>query len=112
MLLVIIESPYAATITSTVEENMRYAQACMLDSLKRGEAPYASHLLYTQILDDLKAEQRKQGIEAGLAWGFRGDLRAVYTDLGVSDGMKQGIESANSIKQAVVFRSIGRVSVW
>ena len=50
MKLVIIESPYAGDI----EKNVAYARDCVRDSLMRGEAPYASHLLYTQpnILDD------------------------------------------------------------
>jgi len=44
MTRVIIESPYAGDI----EVNLKYAKLCILDSLKRGEAPLASHLLYTQ----------------------------------------------------------------
>lgn len=46
---VILESPFAGH----VESNIEYARACIRDSLLRGEAPLASHLLYTQpgILD-------------------------------------------------------------
>jgi hypothetical protein len=49
---VIIESPFAGD----VKKNIEYARKCMRDSLLRGEAPLASHLLYTQdgILDDTK----------------------------------------------------------
>ena len=53
---VIIESPYAENI----ERNIKYARACLKDSLNRNEAPLASHLLYTQdgVLDDgIKAER-------------------------------------------------------
>ena len=61
---VILESPYAGN----VELNERYARACMADCLRRGEAPYASHLLYTQpgVLDDLVPEQREIGIRVAL----------------------------------------------
>jgi len=39
---VIIESPYAGNI----EQNIKYRlRACLKDSLTRGEAPLASHLL-------------------------------------------------------------------
>ena len=64
---VIIESPYAGD----VERNLRYARAAMKDCLHRGEAPYASHLLYTQegVLDDDVPGERKLGISAGLSWG-------------------------------------------
>ena len=48
--LVLLESPYAGDI----EANLSYARACMRDCFERGEAPFASHLLYTQmgVLDD------------------------------------------------------------
>ena len=42
MVLVLLESPYAGY----VERNLAYARACMRDCLLRGEAPFASHLLY------------------------------------------------------------------
>lgn len=113
MKLVVIESPYAAdpdadeyTKTKQVIENVDYARRCMLDSLMRGEAPYASHLLFTQpgILDDGNPTERKLGIAAGLAWGDKADLTAVYMDKGVTSGMKQGIERANKAGRNVVYR--------
>ena len=63
---VILESPYAGD----VEENVAYARAAVRDSLLRGESPIASHLLYTQpgILMDDVPDERRLGIEAGLAW--------------------------------------------
>jgi len=88
--IVIIESPYAGN----VELNVRYARAAMRDSLMKGEAPFASHLLYTQegVLDDTIPEQRTRGIEAGLEFTRVADRVAVYCDLGVSEGMKLGID--------------------
>lgn len=68
MRLVIIESPYAGPTPEAVAANVAYARACLLDSLLRGEAPIASHLLYTQVLDDTVPVQRALGIAAGLAW--------------------------------------------
>ena len=92
MKLVVIESPYAGDVRT----NLRYLRACMADCLARGEAPYASHGLYTQpgVLDDNIQEQRELGIEAGMAWRKVAELTAVYTDLGVSIGMKFGTEDA------------------
>lgn len=86
---VVIESPYAGEVAL----NVAYAKRCFLDSLRRGEAPYASHLLFTQegLLDDLVAEERALGIAAGLAWGAAGELVAVYVDRGISSGMRQGV---------------------
>lgn len=90
MRLVILESPYAGD----VERNVAYARACMADSLSRGEAPLASHLLYTQpgVLDDGKPDERALGIAAGLAWRRGADLAAFYTDLGWSRGMLAAAE--------------------
>jgi hypothetical protein len=56
------------------------------DSLLRGEAPIASHLLYTQpgVLNDQVADERRLGIEAGLAWLRAAKATVVYQDLGIS----------------------------
>lgn len=82
---IIIESPYAGD----VETNVAYARACMRDSLERGEAPIASHLLYTQegILNDDVPNEREQGIAAGLEWRAAAEAAVFYIDLGWSKGM-------------------------
>jgi len=92
MKLVILESPYAGDI----ERNVEYARQCVRDSLSRGEAPIASHLLYTQpgILNDDIPEERIWGIDAGLAWKKVADLHVVYIDYGITKGMQYGIDFA------------------
>jgi len=66
MILVILETPYAGDVAG----NLAYLRACMRDCLQRGEAPFASHALYTQagVLRDDVAAEREQGIHAGFAW--------------------------------------------
>lgn len=105
MKLVIIESPYAGEI----ETNVAYARRCLRDSLRRGEAPLASHLLYTQdgVLDDLIAEERRLGMQAGFTWGAHAELVAVYTDRGISGGMWKGIEVAKARGTPIEYRKIG-----
>ena len=102
MRLVIIESPYAGDI----ETNTRYAQLCVRHSLSLGEAPIASHLLYTQpnILDDTVQADREWGIDAGLAWRKVADASIVYTDLGITNGMRYGIEAAENAGVVVEYR--------
>jgi hypothetical protein len=90
MRLVIIESPFAGDIA----RNIAYASACMRHCLSLGEAPFASHLLYTQALNDQIVRERAKGIAAGLAWARRADATIVYDDFGISDGMRLGIEDA------------------
>jgi hypothetical protein len=86
MIRVILESPYAGDI----ERNVKYARMAVRDSLSRGEAPIASHLLYTQegILKDEIPEERQWGIDAGLAWKEVAVKHVFYVDYGYSRGME------------------------
>lgn len=105
--LVIIESPYAADTPAGVEANLAYARAAVADSLARGEAPFASHLLYPLVLEDTDPQQRAQGIAAGLDVAARADLTAVYTDRGITPGMHQGIRHAERHGRPTQKRTIG-----
>jgi hypothetical protein len=107
MKLVVIESPLSPANGRTFEQNINYARLCCLDSIeRRNEAPMASHLLYTQLLDDTNKEHRTLGISAGFAWGNKCDLVAVYTDFGISSGMALGVDTANSRGTAVEYRTL------
>ncbi|RRY11423.1 DUF7768 domain-containing protein [Brucella anthropi] len=100
--LVIIESPYGGDVV----RNEAYARACLLDSLRKGEAPIASHLLHTQVLDDMRPDERDLGIEAGLAWYRVAEKCVVYGDRGISGGMIKGIKRAKRFGVLVEFRNI------
>ena len=65
-ILVLVESPFAGDNDWVIALNIKYARACLRDSLRRGECPFASHLLYTQtgVLRDKVPEERKLGIKA------------------------------------------------
>lgn len=105
---VIIESPYRGSTPEESERNLRYLRAAMRECLLQGEAPYASHALYTQpgVLDDNKPEERQLGIFAGLEWGDAAEKTIVYQDLGNSDGMIVGIKKAEEVKRPVISRSL------
>jgi hypothetical protein len=81
--LIAIESPCAGDFV----RNRRYALWAVYDAYKRGDAAYASHLFYTQVLDDTVPDERAFGIAAGLAWAARADMRVFYIDLEWSSGM-------------------------
>lgn len=108
MKLVILESPYAGDIARNIE----YARRCMRDCIDRGEAPIASHLLYTQqgILDDKVETERILGIHMGLLWAQKADYAIFYTDLGMSTGMKQAVERYDQTGLLYEFRRIGGAS--
>ncbi len=111
---VILESPYAGKSRWRVIAffqriaNRRYARQCVRDSLMRGEAPIASHLLYTQpgILWDDDPVEREWGIEAGLSWADVADGSVVYVDRGISRGMQFGIDRARYAGLNVDMRSL------
>ena len=90
------EFPHNSKTYAKRQIAIKYARAAMRDCLLRGEAPYASHLLYTQdgVLDDDTPDERGLGIEAGLCWGAAASKTVVYIDLGISDGMAEGIQRA------------------
>jgi len=106
MTRVILESPYRGGDSEKITENKVYACLCLSDSLDRGESPMSSHLLYTQVLDDTDPEQRAIGIEAGQAWYEVAEYCVVYTDLEISDGMKEGIKFAESKGLTIRYRKL------
>ena len=105
---VVIESPFAGT-DNEVRRNIKYARACVTDSLRRGEAPYASHLFFPQpgILDDKSSDDRMRGINAGLEITKDFDLTAVYCDFGITKGMAYGIGRAKIVGRTIEERSLG-----
>jgi len=103
MMRVIIESPYAGD----VDRNKEYLRRCVMDSLDRGEAPFASHGFYTQYLDDNDKDQRQKGIVCGYEWMAAVKMVVIYSDYGVSDGMEKAIECANQSGKWIEFRHIG-----
>lgn len=94
MAIVVIESPYAGSVA----RNIKYAREALKDSLNRGEAPFASHLLYTQdgVLNDDNPDDRAAGIYAGLQYHSVADKIVFYLDYGMSDGMVKAWENAIS----------------
>ena len=103
---VIIESPYRGENYDRTELNVKYARACGSDCFNRNEAPFASHLLYTQMLDDTIPRERDLGIKAGLLYGRITELTAVYYDMGISEGMVYGINAAREAMRAIELRAL------
>lgn len=101
---VCLESPFAGNVT----ENITYAKAAVRDCLGRGEAPIASHLLFTQdgILRDETPAERELGINAGLAWQIVSHAVVVYYDHGISPGMELAIDRAKFYNIPVEYRTL------
>ena len=104
---VVLESPYAGKTKAEVEDNVAYARKCLLDCLRRGEAPLAGHLLYTQVLEE--AKERRLGLTAHLTWIECADSLVVYTDRGITAGMQEAIILAQEHKALIEFRKLKEV---
>jgi len=102
--LTIIESPFAGAVAA----NIAYARHCVRHSILLGEVPFASHIFYTQhrFRDDRDPAQRELGIALGHIFYSYASQCAVYDDLGISPGMRAGIDMARSLNLPVIFRRI------
>jgi hypothetical protein len=117
MLKIVIESPFRPsdddvrryadryTRSELLRQNLVYARLALLDALGRGEAPLASHLLYTQVWAETD-ELRAAGIKAGIEWAHRTDRVVLYTDLGVSRGMQLAADNAQLIRVTLERRTL------
>ena len=94
--------------------NEDYAKRALKDSLDRGEIPFASHLLYPQVLDDDLPKEREVGLKCEEEWidavlsyakqdlGQIEVIFAVYYDHGVSEGMRRTISYAFHHENAAI----------
>lgn len=114
---VVVESPYAGKHGAScrcddcqidLAANLKYARGALRDCLQRREAPFASHLLYTQdgVLDDHIPKDRNLGIGAGFIYRKGSNLSAFYVDRGISTGMGFGLEDVQTIAQSFELRSM------
>ena len=105
MVRVIIESPYAGNY----DLNEAYAELCMHDCLvNHNETPYASHLLYTRrfVLRDDVPSDRKLGIKAGFYWRDVAQKSVFYQDLGMTEGMEEGVGDCIMKRKPYEIRSL------
>ena len=93
-------------LSGEVEENVRYAIACVRHSIRLCEEPFAAHLHYPQCLDDEIPRERSRGMACGFSWMEVSELVAVYIDRGFSDGMLSDIEAASRLGKRVEFRKL------
>lgn len=103
--MVVLESPLAGDF----ETNRRYALWCAYDCYLRGEAVYASHLIYTQFLNDMAPHERTYGIVSGFKWAKHANYAVFYTDLGMSPGMEKAQNKWLADRKPVVFRTLNKV---
>ncbi len=95
---VCIEAP----LSGDLEQSIAYARAAMHYCLYLNVAPFVSHLLYTQVLDDEDPDQRELGIDAGIALGDACENRWFFVDFGLSIGMRIALRRAHDRGQGTI----------
>lgn len=91
--MIFICSPYHGD----TETNTEYAIKASLFALNQEYTPITPHLYLTRIFNDNDLIQRNQGIQAGLRLMHSCTSVWIFTDNGISEGMKKEIEYAESI---------------
>jgi len=116
-MLTIIESPFKPsdddvehyagqyTYAELMRHNIQYARMLLADALERGDAPFASHLLYTQVWSE-SVELRSAGIAAGLEWSHAAEQIVFGVDLGISSGMRAARDNASLINVTTIDRCL------
>ena len=102
-MIVIVESPYAGD----TDRNHAYCVRACADCFRRGETPFASHLIYPHVLDELNPEERERGIAAGYEFWPIAEKIVFYTDLGMSSGMQRAMNRAQELGLKIEGRTIG-----
>ena len=100
MKLVFICSPYRGDVEDNLEKAKRYCYFAHT----QGTAPIAPHLHNPQFLDDTLAEERKAGLEIGLAFLRRVDELWCFGDR-LTDGMKIELQAAKKMKLSIQYFS-------
>lgn len=109
MLPVILESPFDGPNPAIIGRNKGYARMAARDSIcNHLEAPFISHLLYTQewLLDDKIISERLTGMIAAREWYRFAKRIVVYEDFGISLGMEEGIRLGRELGLPIFRRTI------
>lgn len=94
-MIAFISSAYRGPNVFVEQENARIAQAMCLLAMTDGYTPFASHLIYTQFLDDHNPEHRERGIQCGREMLLRSSVMYVYgPHTGTSEGVKGDLQTA------------------
>ena len=94
----IVESPYAARehngVFYTVEDNKAYLQKAIRHAIATGYAPFASHQMYTDALNDSIPAERALGISMLESFLELAAEVRFYEDRGFSSGMEYAMRLA------------------
>jgi hypothetical protein len=103
MRCIILESPFRGKDFNQALLYREYADACIRDSIERGESPYASHRIIPGALDDSIPAERNKG---RYAWWKHAAAIVFYIDNGMSEGMHKALQRAKTMQLVVEMRKL------
>lgn len=108
----IVESPYAARahdgVFYTVEDNKAYLQKAIRHAIAAGYAPFASHQMYTDALDDSIPAERALGMSMLEPYLKIASVIRFYVDRGLSSGMQHAMDLAQHYSIPVLMIKLDR----
>lgn len=103
----ILVTPFMSEDPAMASRAYRYAMRAVQDSIRRGEAPMATHAFFYESLSYKNPVERDIGLQCQLSWLKRAELVVVYTDGGITPGMQTIINSGEIKNKRMEYRSIG-----
>lgn len=103
----ILVTPFMAEDPSNASKMNRYAIRATKDSLNKNEAPLASHLFFSEVLNVKNPIERDIGLHSQLMWMRSAKLVAVYSDFGITPAMQTVINAATQLSKKIEYRTIG-----
>lgn len=107
---VLVVTPFMAEDPAKAAKMNRYALRATKDSLGKNEAPLASHLFYSEVLNVRNPIERDIGLQSQLTWLKAADIVAVYLDFGITPAMQVAINAAVLKNKRIEYRTIGNVA--
>lgn len=89
---VIIESAYRPNELYSLKANAEFVRLVCLRAVRQGWNPLASHIFYTEFLNDDDEQLRSLGIQLGIEWGIH--AQAVWACLREGEELSEGMAFA------------------
>ncbi|UMO77363.1 DUF4406-domain protein [Stenotrophomonas maltophilia phage vB_SmaM_Ps15] len=103
----ILVSPFMSEDPATATKAYRYAMRAVQDSLRRGEAPMATHAFFYDSLSYKNPVERDMGLQCQISWLKKAEMLIVYTDGGITPAMQTIINSGEIKNKRIEYRTIG-----
>jgi len=94
-------SPYRG-IDGDYGKNEQYTLKAAGYLISQGFIPVVPHLYLPRILDDNDEKQRERALQCGLKLLEKCDFAIVFSDLGISEGMRKELEHCKKLKKPFV----------